>query len=94
KTLELLKTNDFIILPTTPSTAFGIGEKTKDPVEMYLADLYTVQANITGLPAVSVPLGKHSNGLPYGIQLIGNKFSEARLLAFSKYLMTHYGNSK
>lgn len=88
KTLEILKTHDFIILPTTPSTAFGIGEKTKDPVEMYLADIYTVQANITGLPAVSVPYGKHSNGLPFGIQIIGNKFSEAKLLAFAKYLMS------
>lgn len=89
KTLEILKTHDFIILPTTPSTAFGIGEKTKDPVEMYLADIYTVQANITGLPAVSVPLGKHSNGMPYGIQIIGNKFSEAELMAFAEYLMKH-----
>jgi aspartyl-tRNA(Asn)/glutamyl-tRNA(Gln) amidotransferase subunit A len=87
KTLEILKTHDFIILPTTPTTAFGIGEKTKDPVEMYLADIYTVQANITGLPAVSVPIGKHSNGMPYGIQIIGNKFSEAKLLAFAQYLL-------
>ncbi len=87
KTLEILSTYDFIILPTTPSTAFDIGEKSKDPLEMYLADMYTVQANITGLPAVSVPLCKHSNGMPFGIQIIGNKFSEAKLLAFSEYLM-------
>jgi aspartyl-tRNA(Asn)/glutamyl-tRNA(Gln) amidotransferase subunit A len=87
QTEKILEQNDFIIIPTTPSTAFGIGEKTKDPIEMYLADIYTVQANITGLPAVSIPLGKHSNGLPYGVQVMSKRFSETELLSFSKYLM-------
>ncbi len=91
KTEAILKENDFIIIPTTPSTAFGMGEKTQDPVEMYLADLYTVQAPIAGLPAISVPLGKHSNGLPYGVQLIGSRFSEAKMLAFARYLVENVG---
>jgi len=51
---------------------------------MYLEDIFTVQANLTGLPAISIPMGRHSNGLPFGMQLIGNKFEEAALLSFSK----------
>jgi aspartyl-tRNA(Asn)/glutamyl-tRNA(Gln) amidotransferase subunit A len=87
KTNEILKNNSFILLPTTPSTAFKIGQKNTDPIAMYLEDIYTVQANITGLPAISLPLGKHSNGMPFGIQVIGDKFSEKELLAFSEKLM-------
>lgn len=86
-TRDILKEYDFIIMPTTPTTAFGIGEKTDDPIAMYLADIYTVQANLAGLPAISLPLGEHSNGMPYGIQIIADKFQEGKLLAFSKYLM-------
>ncbi len=88
-TLEVLSQYDFIILPTTPTTAFNIGAKVKDPVAMYLADIYTVQANLTGLPAVSIPMWQHSNGLPFGLQLIGNKYSETSLLAFSKQLLAN-----
>jgi aspartyl-tRNA(Asn)/glutamyl-tRNA(Gln) amidotransferase subunit A len=87
KTNEILNKNNFILLPTTPSTAFKIGQKNTDPIAMYLEDIYTVQANITGLPAISLPYGKHSNGMPFGIQLIGKKFSEQQMLAFSKKLM-------
>lgn len=83
-TLEVLKNHDFIILPTTPTTAFNIGSKDKDPVAMYLEDIYTVQSNLTGLPAVSIPMWQHSNGMPFGLQVIGNKYREASLLAFSK----------
>jgi aspartyl-tRNA(Asn)/glutamyl-tRNA(Gln) amidotransferase subunit A len=74
-------------LPTTPGTAFEFGQKSADPITMYLEDIYTVQANIAGLPAVSLPMGKHSNGLPFGVQLISKSFSESDLLSFSKYLM-------
>ena len=84
---NILKDYDFIILPTTPTTAFGIGEKIKDPVEMYLADIYTVQANLAGLPAISIPCGIHSNGMPFGVQIMAGKFEEAALLAFSKHLL-------
>lgn len=83
-TTGVLKQYDFIILPTTPTTAFEIGAKIKDPVAMYLADIFTVQANLTGLPAVSIPLWQHSNGLPYGLQVLGNKHGEGALLAFSR----------
>ncbi len=71
---------DFILTPTSPGTAFEIGEKRKDPVQMYLEDIYTVMANISGMPAVSIPTGKHSNGLPYGVQLTANYFEEEKLL--------------
>ena len=90
KTNEILAGYDFIIMPTTPGTAFEFGQKSADPITMYLEDIYTVQANITGLPAISLPLGKHSNGMPYGVQLISKKFSEADLLSFSKYLMDKF----
>lgn len=88
KTKEILKDFDFILMPTTPKTAFGIGEKTKDPISMYLEDIFTVHANLSGIPAISLPLGTHSNGMPFGIQLMAGKFEEAKLLAFSKELTT------
>lgn len=71
---------DFILTPTSPGTAFGIGEKREDPVQMYLEDIFTVMANISGMPAVSIPTGTHSNGLPFGIQLTANYFAEEKLL--------------
>jgi aspartyl-tRNA(Asn)/glutamyl-tRNA(Gln) amidotransferase subunit A len=57
---------------------------------MYLEDIFTVQANITGLPAISLPMGKHSNGLPFGVQLIAKKFAESDLLSFSKQLLEKF----
>lgn len=90
KTLEILSTYDFILTPTTPSTAFKIGENTTDPIKMYLEDIYTVQANLVGVPAISLPLFKHSNGLPFGMQFTANKFDEARLLQFSLQLEAKY----
>ncbi|MCC6690531.1 MAG: Asp-tRNA(Asn)/Glu-tRNA(Gln) amidotransferase subunit GatA [Bacteroidia bacterium] len=90
KTIEILNKYDFILLPTTPGTAFKFGENTSDPIKMYLEDIFTVQANITGMPAISLPMGKHSNNLPFGLQLIGNKFEESKLLAFSNYLMKNF----
>ncbi|UPT68737.1 MAG: Asp-tRNA(Asn)/Glu-tRNA(Gln) amidotransferase subunit GatA [Sphingobacteriales bacterium JAD_PAG50586_3] len=80
---EILSSYDFMLTPTTPSTAFKIGENTSDPIKMYLEDIYTVLANLAGLPAISLPLGKHSNGLPFGMQLTARNFDEARLLQFS-----------
>ena len=87
KTNEILSNYDFILLPTTPGTAFEFGKKSADPIAMYLEDIFTVQANITGLPAISLPMGKHSNGLPFGVQVIGKKFADADVLDFSGYLM-------
>lgn len=89
KTNEILEKYDFIILPTTPGTAFEFGQKSADPIAMYLEDIFTVQANITGLPAISLPMGKHSNGLPFGMQVIGKNFADAEVFAFSDYLMSN-----
>ena len=86
-TEKILAQHDFILLPTTPCTAFTLGEKTKNPVEMYLADIYTVQANLAGIPAISLPLGKHSSGMPFGMQLMAGRFEEAKLLAFAQRMM-------
>jgi aspartyl-tRNA(Asn)/glutamyl-tRNA(Gln) amidotransferase subunit A len=87
KTKEILSDYDFILLPSTPGTAFEFGQKSADPVAMYLEDIFTVQANLTGVPAISLPLGKHSNGMPFGVQLMANMFEEEKLLAFSNELM-------
>ncbi len=71
---------DVILTPTSPVTAFNIGEKSNNPLEMYLADICTVSVNIAGVPAISIPCGVDSNGLPIGMQLIGNKFEEEKIL--------------
>ncbi len=84
-TSKILDDYDFILLPTTPRPAFKFGENT-DPVAMYLEDIFTVQANLTGLPAISLPLGQHSSGLPFGMQLIGRKFEEGDLLSISHHI--------
>ncbi len=88
KTKEIFNDYDFLILPTTPKTAFNIGQEYEDPTIMYLEDIYTVQANIAGNPAISLPLGQHSNGLPFGVQLVADNFEDEQLLAFSQYLTT------
>ena len=78
---------DVILMPTSPSPAFKIGEKTGDPISMYLADIYTVYANLTGIPAISLPLFTHTNGMPFGIQAMTNRFKELFLFQFSKLLI-------
>mgnify|MGYP000933608431 CR=1 FL=1 len=70
---------DAIISPTAPTAAFKLGEKTDDPLQMYLADIYTVSINIAGLPAITQPCGTDRNGMPVGVQLIGNRFSDREL---------------
>jgi aspartyl-tRNA(Asn)/glutamyl-tRNA(Gln) amidotransferase subunit A len=74
---------DFILMPTAPSVAFKFGEKTSDPTQMYLADIYTVLANLVGTPAISLPLAKDAEGLPIGIQLMAEKFEDGKLMAFA-----------
>ncbi|MBX6391900.1 MAG: Asp-tRNA(Asn)/Glu-tRNA(Gln) amidotransferase subunit GatA [Burkholderiales bacterium] len=71
---------DVIVGPTTPTVAFKLGEKASDPVQMYLNDIYTIAANLAGLPAMSIPCGFGANGLPVGLHLVGNYFDEARML--------------
>lgn len=86
KTFEILSEYDFILTPTTPHTAFKIGSHGNDPIAMYLEDIFTVQANLAGVPGVSIPLFTHSNGMPFGLQLIANKFEEGKLLQFAEEL--------
>lgn len=74
---------DVILTPTSPTTAFKFGDKTKDPLSMYLSDIYTVPANLAGLPAISISSGEVS-GLPVGLQLIANSFDDVKLLKIAK----------
>ncbi|MBT0810871.1 Asp-tRNA(Asn)/Glu-tRNA(Gln) amidotransferase subunit GatA [Litoribacter ruber] len=85
-TEDLLNKYDYIIMPTTPTTAFKFGEHSNDPVAMYLEDLFTVQASVSGVPAISIPNGKDEKGLPIGLQIMANSFKEADLYAFAEYL--------
>ena len=71
---------DVILTPTSPTVAFDIGSKSNNPLEMYLADICTVSINIAGLPGISIPCGVDKEGMPVGMQLIGNKFEEEKLL--------------
>ena len=90
KTNDILNEYDFILTPTTPTTSFEIGKNIDDPIAMYLQDIFTVQANLAGGPAISLPMGEHSNGLPFGIQLMGKSFEEKSLLSFSHELMNKF----
>ena len=86
KTHKMFEEYNFVISPTTPHTAFDIKKPHKNPTEMYLEDIFTAQANLAGTPAISVPLKKHSNGLPIGLHIMAEKFNEHDLLAFSREL--------
>jgi aspartyl-tRNA(Asn)/glutamyl-tRNA(Gln) amidotransferase subunit A len=77
---EAFKRCDVVVGPTSPTVAFKLGAKTSDPVQMYLNDIYTIPANLAGLPAGSIPCGFGAGGLPVGLHLVGNYFSEAKLL--------------
>ncbi len=83
---EAFKIVDIILTPTSPTTAFKIGEKTTDPLEMYLSDIYTTSANLAGIPGISIPAAKSSNGLPIGMQLLANQFKELDLLKMSYFI--------
>lgn len=85
KTDAIFANFDFIVLPTTPSTAFELNG-VKDPIQMYLQDIFTVHANLTGHPAISIPTGKHSNGLPFGLQIMAKPFDENGMLNFAAYI--------
>ena len=77
---------DCILMPTTPTTAFGVGEKMEDPLQMYLSDVYTVSANLAGLPAISVPCGTDGAGLPIGVQCVGKQFDEPTILRAADFI--------
>ena len=72
-------------MPAAPTPAWKIGEKSDDPVAMYLADIFTVQANMVGIPGIALPIGQTTEGLPIGLQFMANKWHESELLAFAKY---------
>ena len=86
KVEDIFSKFDALIMPVSPSTAFKVGENAKDPIAMYLADIYTVFANITGIPAIALPLFSHSNNMPFGIQILCNKKQELLLLEISERL--------
>jgi aspartyl-tRNA(Asn)/glutamyl-tRNA(Gln) amidotransferase subunit A len=91
KTLSILADYDFIISPTTSSTAYRVGEKTQDPIQMYLGDLFTVQANVAGVPGLSIPMGSDSTGLPMGFQLMTNPYQEGKMLDLGEKLYAYEG---
>ncbi|MDH7604172.1 MAG: Asp-tRNA(Asn)/Glu-tRNA(Gln) amidotransferase subunit GatA [Melioribacter sp.] len=83
---EAFKSVDVILTPTTPTVAFKIGEKSSNPLEMYLSDIYTTSANLAGIPGINIPITKNKNGLPIGMQLMANQFEELKLLQLSKVI--------
>jgi aspartyl-tRNA(Asn)/glutamyl-tRNA(Gln) amidotransferase subunit A len=82
----VLQEVDAILTPTTPTTAFKVGEKVNDPLAMYKADIFTVGVNVVGVPALVVPVGKDANGLPVGMQLIADHYDEATLFTLGSAL--------
>ena len=90
QTNTIFKEFDAILIPTVPSTAFTIGAMEKDPVASYLADIYTVFANLTGIPAISLPLFKHFNNMPFGLQMMSDKYNEVTLLELSHRILKEY----
>ena len=87
KAQALFQQYDAIISPTVPTTAWKFGEKSNNPTEMFLADIYTVFANLVGIPAISIPLFKHTNGMPFGLQIMVSHFNEVNLHHISKKMM-------
>lgn len=87
KTKEIFQQYDFIVMPTTPTTAYKLGEKITSPIQRFLTDIYSVQANVAGVPGISLPCGKDENGLPIGIQVIADDFEESKLFQFSEMMM-------
>jgi aspartyl-tRNA(Asn)/glutamyl-tRNA(Gln) amidotransferase subunit A len=83
---DLFEHYDIVLSPTTPDVAFKFGENSEDPIKMYLEDIFTVLANLAGIPAMSIPLGE-KNGLPFGLQLMANSFNETVMLAYGKHLL-------
>lgn len=91
KFVEILKSNDVIFMPTTYGEAFEIGSKISDPVSMYIEDIFTVTANIAGVPAMSIPVGKGKSGLPIGLQIISSHFNEKEVLNMADFIFSNGG---
>ena len=90
QTESLFKNFDAILMPTSPTIAFKFGEKTNDPVQMFLADIYTVYANLTGIPGISLPLFTHSSGMPFGLQIMTSRGNDLNLLRISHQLNSQF----
>lgn len=88
QTQSIFHSYQAIISPTVPTTAFPLGSKTTDPIELFLADIYTVYANLVGIPAISLPLFTHSNGCPFGLQVMTSRYQEVSLLSLSEAFLT------
>jgi aspartyl-tRNA(Asn)/glutamyl-tRNA(Gln) amidotransferase subunit A len=84
--LEAFRTVDCLLMPVAPTTAFAIGEKIEDPLQMYLSDVFTVSANLAGVPAISIPAGTDRKGMPIGVQLVGRPFGEETILRAGVFL--------
>jgi aspartyl-tRNA(Asn)/glutamyl-tRNA(Gln) amidotransferase subunit A len=89
--ISAFKTVDAILTPTAPTPAFKLGEKTDDPMAMYLADIYTVTASLAGICGISVPCGTSSEGLPIGLQILGNHFAESTVFRVAQAVETGQG---
>ncbi|MAJ98204.1 MAG: Asp-tRNA(Asn)/Glu-tRNA(Gln) amidotransferase subunit GatA [Flavobacteriales bacterium TMED288] len=87
KTNEIFKNYDYLLMPTTPNTAFDIGIKHDDPTINFLQDIYTVHSNLTGHPAISIPIWKSKDNMPMGLQIMTSNFNEKNLFSFSEFLM-------
>ena len=83
---------DLLITPTTPTTAFKIGEKSDDPLKMYLSDIYTTSANLAGIPGMSIPIGKNSENLPIGLQILSQQFEEEKIFLLGKHIQDEITN--
>ena len=93
KILNIFKSNDLIFMPTTYGEAFEIGSKTSDPVSMYIEDIFTVTANIIGVPSLSIPIANGDSGLPLGLQILGSSMSESEIYNMAQYILSHGGSS-
>lgn len=89
---EAFKQVDVILTPTTPTTAFKIGEKSNDPLQMYLSDIYTTSINLAGIPGISIPIGFDSVYLPIGLQILANQFEEAKLFQMAHFILNETFN--
>jgi aspartyl-tRNA(Asn)/glutamyl-tRNA(Gln) amidotransferase subunit A len=92
KTKHIFEKYDFILCPTAPTTAYKINE-IQDPIASFLGDIFTVQANIVGIPAISLPLYKSSKNMPIGIQFMAARFEDSKLLSFSNQIFKNLNNS-
>ena len=81
---------DLILTPTSPFSSFKVGEKLKDPVKMYLSDVYTVPMSLAGLPCISIPCGEDNNNMPIGLQIVANQFQENSIFQLSSYIEENY----